>query len=155
MWITFWVIVRTNQIFVYIILFWNKQELMNIPKVTIHNEVFTFGSTSSCQTSDSWHKQKSCWLSQNNTLLYTSWEIMRWLLRMRMNWIISVLSRRYFVFLFIWNLKYWDNNNVSYIKIDLFFRYPQLVLSSLPTDLVNAKYIHILLKIFSDRKIFP
>ena len=77
MWITFWVIVRTNQIFVYIILFWNKQELMNIPKVTIHNEVFTFGSTSSCQTSDSWHKQKSCWLSQNNTLLYTSWEIMR------------------------------------------------------------------------------
>ena len=77
MWITFRVIVRTNQIFVYIILFWNKQELMNIPKVTIHNEVFTFGSTSSCQTSDSWHKQKSCWLSQNNTLLYTSWEIMR------------------------------------------------------------------------------
>ena len=67
--------------------------------------------------------------------------VSRWLFRIRMNWIISVLSRRYFVFLFIWNLKYWDNNNVSYIKIDLFFRYPQLVLSSLPTDLVNAKYI--------------
>ena len=74
--------------------------------------------------------------------------VSRWLFRIRMNWIISVLSRRYFVFLFIWNLKYWDNNNVSYIKIDLFFRYPQLVLSSLPTDLVNAKYIHILLKIW-------
>ena len=44
-----------------------------------------------------------------------------------------------------------------YIKIELFSRYPRLVLSSpsLPIALVNAKYNFILLEIFSDKTILP